>query len=1568
MSSVDNRVVKMEFDNAQFKKGAADSKKSLDDINKAVDAAGKSKGLLDLNSNMKTVGVTASKTSIVVTAALATITAKATAAGLTLAKSLTIDPVRSGFKEYEKLLTSAQTIRANTGSSLQKVNDALDDLNHYSDQTIYNFGQMADNIGKFTAAGVKIDVATASIKGLANTAALAGSTTDQLNTAMYQMSQALASGSIKLMDWNSLVNAGMGGKNQQKLFKETATAMGLNVDSMVKKAGSFRESLKDGWLTSDVFSHAMQIMSGHVNKAGDTVAYTAAELRKMGYAKDAAKQLSRLSAAAIDSATKIKTFSQGIDVVKEAVGSGWAQIFRSLFGNLDESISMWTKVFNVITGGINTVFNAIAGMLDQWRALGGYNKLWGALGNIFQSIGNVLKPFVALFKALLPAGNGAGNMLYSLTDALFQFSVWLEKVTSKTEALIPVFTIIGLVLRDVATRIFGLIAKISNIDFTWDGFKNAGKDLITGLIKGLTEWAPKVIGIIVGIAVSLWEAFASYFGIHSPSRKMKQGGNDLMHGLANGIREGIIWVGNAFKDAIRGIGDGIGWLANLAGQIDWDRVFDIAKMLILLEILRTLYVNLNRMTKAFANFAGGFAKFGEGVANMGVAMKRAATAQLLKSLAITMAVFVASLWVLSKIPEAKLRSALISLAEAMAILVVGFVAISRFVNSGGVVSVTKGLLMAGVGFAALGAGLIELGVGLLIFKLVKPDEMKKAGIALGAVAGGLLALSAIGKGNVLGAGKALLAVAVGLVALGQALIIFKLVKPEEMYKAAGALVVLTGALVVLSRFAPNAIKGSAGLVIMAFGLGVLAAAIFPFFLINWEDLFKAAAALTIVGAAGIIFGKMIQQIVPGAIGMAALALGITALAGSLLLFQLVDWATIAKGLTALLLLGTITALAGLLIEVLVPGAVALVAMALGIAAFAGSLLLLQQVDWATIGKGIVSLLAFGTVGVVLGVVSPLLFAAGAGLLVFAAGLVAATAALIVSAAAIDYFWNMLSSTFGGITDWVKNLFGIHSPSSVFADIGLNLILGLLVGIGRGVGAVLTIMGNFAAGIFASFTNGLGDVVSWGANIALGIAQGIVNYASHPWNAAMDMAKGIAKGITGFFGIHSPSTLMAGYGKNLMDGFTNGIDGNSGGVMNSISGVMNGINGIIANGVNTGKGYINSLLTDYNNARAATQEDILVNRKTQNGNGASPSAAASSPVATAIKPLPKVTIPKVGGGGGSSGGGGGGGSSKAKSSAASKKAKAKQKAAAAKQKVLDARQKAVDAIEARADARDAAIEAAAAAAERKQEFDKASSAVQAKMRSEDAQNQLQKSRDAADQAAEDLAQAKILEAAAKKKGTTKAQAAAYRAQGKKLRDDAAAQTKAAETYRQQSAQSAADSLTLQMKTADEFQAAYEQAAKDDADAHEFEKKTDAEKAVIRRQQAADLQKKADEDLAKAKQLAFTDLDAANALAAQAMDEAQKARDYVDDALDYEASSGTGAGGAAGTVINLTPTDMAAAGFDYGNLYDTALAAAGSGPTYEFNQYNTSPEALTPSEIYRQTNNQLAFASDKIASAA
>lgn len=368
-NEVDSRVVEMRFDNQQFERNVGQSLSTLDKLKAALRLDGVSKGLDEVNASAKKLDFREtvqgidnvvkkfSTMELIGGVTIANLTNDAVNSAKRLAKALTFDPVKMGLEEYETQINAVQTILANTshnGTTLDEVNEALDELNRYADMTIYNFTQMTKNIGTFTAAGVDLETSTSAIKGIANLAAVSGSTSQQASTAMYQLSQALAAGKVSLMDWNSVVNAGMGGKVFQDALTRTSEVLGTGAKNAIEMYGSFRESLTKGeWLTTEVLTETLSQFAG---------AYDKAELISKGYTEEQADEIVKMAETATNAATKVKTFTQLIDTLKEAVQSGWTQTFEILIGDFEEAKAMWTSVsdfFNGIIGSINDARNRV---------------------------------------------------------------------------------------------------------------------------------------------------------------------------------------------------------------------------------------------------------------------------------------------------------------------------------------------------------------------------------------------------------------------------------------------------------------------------------------------------------------------------------------------------------------------------------------------------------------------------------------------------------------------------------------------------------------------------------------------------------------------------------------------------------------------------------------------------------------------------------------------------------------------------------------------------------------------------------------------------------------------------------------------------------------------------------------------------------------------------------------------------------------------------------------------------------------------------------------------------------
>lgn len=440
---VDERVVEMRFNNALFENKVQQTMRSLTALNEKLMFKGAEKGFEKVSDASEKVKFNAllnaldnlsqkfSAVEVIGVTALMRITNQAVDAGERLVKALSLDPIISGFQEYETQINAVQTILANTsskGTTLDQVNAALDELNHYADLTIYNFTEMTRNIGTFTAAGVDLNTSVSAIKGIANLAAVSGSTSQQGSTAMYQLSQALASGTVKLQDWNSVVNAGMGGQVFQDALKETARVHGIAIDSMIKKEGSFRETLSKGWLTSSILTETLQKFTGDLNEE---------TLKSIGYTDEQIKKIMEMGKTANDAATKVKTFSQLKDTLTEALQSGWTQTWQTIIGDFEEAKELFTRfsdVFSdlinkssearntVLAGGLNTgwqqLSTALGDSADFYSQM--LEKVMLANGSISQKQIDDAGSFV---KALQQGGVSAEQLQNGLKESYKQLSV-----------------------------------------------------------------------------------------------------------------------------------------------------------------------------------------------------------------------------------------------------------------------------------------------------------------------------------------------------------------------------------------------------------------------------------------------------------------------------------------------------------------------------------------------------------------------------------------------------------------------------------------------------------------------------------------------------------------------------------------------------------------------------------------------------------------------------------------------------------------------------------------------------------------------------------------------------------------------------------------------------------------------------------------------------------------------------------------------------------------------------------------------------------------------------------------
>ena len=467
--SVDERVVEMQFDNKQFESGIKTSMKSLENLKKGLNFDAATKSLSNIEKatrNFSVAGIEKgvdlissrfTNLGIVGVTALQNITNAAINAGTQMVKALTIDPVLTGFNEYETKMGAITTILTNTaskGTTLEDVNRVLDELNTYADKTIYNFAEMTRNIGTFTAAGVDLETSAKAIQGIANLAAGSGSTSAQASTAMYQLSQAIAAGRVSLQDWNSVVNAGMGGELFQNALKETAKQMGIVVDESV----SFRESISaagggESWLTSDVLVKTLE-----------------------KFADDE---------SLLKAATQVKTFTQLIDTMKESVQSGWAQSWEYIIGDREQAAELFTSMsdgFNSIIGPSTEARNAA---LQFWNINGGREAVIQGITNVLKTLGDILGPIGDAFQKAFPpiTGQTLVDISQKFLDLTENFKIGEQTSKNIEKTFGALFDILSFGAKGVTTLVGAFGKLVGAILPAGDGIFG-----ITGTIGGMASW------------------------------------------------------------------------------------------------------------------------------------------------------------------------------------------------------------------------------------------------------------------------------------------------------------------------------------------------------------------------------------------------------------------------------------------------------------------------------------------------------------------------------------------------------------------------------------------------------------------------------------------------------------------------------------------------------------------------------------------------------------------------------------------------------------------------------------------------------------------------------------------------------------------------------------------------------------------------------------------------------------------------------------------------------------------------------------------------------------------------
>lgn len=1076
-TTVDERVVEMRFDNKQFEQNIQTSLSSLDKLKKSLNLEGAAKGLETVNDaankcsgNMsplsnavETVRVRFSALEVMAITALQNITNSALAAGKNLVSAFTIDPIKTGFEEYETQINAVQTILANTsskGTTLDQVNNALDELNHYADMTIYNFTEMTRNIGTFTAAGVDLDTSVAAIKGIANLAAVSGSNSQQASTAMYQLSQALAAGTVKLQDWNSVVNAGMGGQVFQDALKETAKVHGIAIDEMIKDEGSFRETLSKGWLTSDILTETLAKFTGDLNED---------QLRTMGYTDDQIKSIMEMGKTANDAATKVKTFTQLFDTLKEAAQSGWTQSWEIIVGDFEEAKELLTEVSDTFSAVINASADARNKMLQDWKDLGGRTMMIEAVKNVFEGLVSVAKPVREAFNEIFPpmTGKQLAEITERIRDLTAKFKMGEESsknLKNTFKGVFAVLDIVGQAFKAVAGGVGELIGL----------FLPAGNGVLslTGsfgeyLVK-LDETVKKtdIFGKAVSTVVDIVKTVITF--VKTAGEKVKEFGKaagekfdfpgfELFHSFLERVH-----------DRMAQIGDGAGKMKS-GVIVAFEMMGEALEKCKFLKVMEALWTAVKVISGGIADAVGTM---------MGTLAEKLGNADFSGVLDILNSIAVGGI----ALSVSKFLKSVTEPLEGLNGVLEGVTGILDGVR--GCFEAYQTNLKAGT-LLKIGAAIALLAGSIVAISLIDSDKLSASLGAITVLFANLLGAMAIfnkissDTGKVSKACTAMIAMSVAVSILAGAL---KKVSDLDWGELARGLVGIAGltTIVVASSKAmassqKQVMKGATSLIIFGAAIKILASACEDLSKLQWDELGRGLTGVGVLFAEIAVFlrvakfnGKMIST----ATGIVILSAAMKVLASACKDFGQMEWSEIGKGLAGigglLAELAVFTNLAGNAKHVMSTG-VALIAIGAAMKIFASAVKDFGQLQWDEIGRGLTAMGgALAEVAIAVNLMPKNMIGIGTG--------------LVIVGGALEIIANCMSK-FGGM-QWEEIGRGLTVMGGALAElaISLNFMKGTL----GGSAALLVASGALA--VLAPVLSILG-ALSWEA-----IAKGLISIA------------------------------------------------------------------------------------------------------------------------------------------------------------------------------------------------------------------------------------------------------------------------------------------------------------------------------------------------------------------------------------------------------------------------------------------------------------------------------------------
>nr|DAH30831.1 MAG TPA: tail tape measure [Caudoviricetes sp.] len=725
-TSIDYRIVEAQFRNSNFEKNIAQSTESLERFKRSLDVDQQAKSLEKLDNAADLAGMKGlaqqvdkvadkfSAMGVVAFTALQRITNAAIDTGVSLVKSLSIDQVTAGWNKYEQKTSNVQTLVNATGKSVDEINGYLEKLMMFSDETSYDFTTMAQSLGQMVTSGGDIDHLIPMIEGIANATSFAGKGAAEFSRSIYNLNQSYGQGFLTLMDWRSVELSGVASQQLKETFIDVGKALGtLDKNGRTAKGtlvdiGNFSTTLADKWASREVMEQAFGRFAQVTEAAYKLVQNGMADTYSEAYAMldGAFEQVYYRAALA---AQEAKTFGEAINSVKDAVSSGWMTTFDYIFGGYDKAKEIWTNLANDLWDVFAAPAQERNSILKEWVELGGQTALWEGLTNIFKSLLSVIEAVREGFSEIFPAKTGQ-----QLADLTFRFRDFSEKLVASEDTLAKVKEVasgLASILKLLITPIklvLGLVGKIITQAAPLTSYLLSFSATIGGLLTNLVKMVDesRVIEGIFATLKSAIEAVGGAFmflgGMLSTSISAFTGINVLdINNVTTSLAE-IPPIGeqiakvfdtigesgkNAFGKASQWVSQLKGWASSAASTIGsfaksiattlkpiGDRIKSIFEGVTLTDAIGTtllfgLYEQIKKIAKAFAamktNWAG-VAKALTNVLNTAgdtlKAFQNKVNAEVLKSIAISIGILAASLFVISRVKPENMGKSLAAVA------------------------------------------------------------------------------------------------------------------------------------------------------------------------------------------------------------------------------------------------------------------------------------------------------------------------------------------------------------------------------------------------------------------------------------------------------------------------------------------------------------------------------------------------------------------------------------------------------------------------------------------------------------------------------------------------------------------------------------------------------------------------------------------------------------------------------------------------------------------------------------------------------------------------------------------